>query len=101
MLERREQFHTLRLNEKLDPLNPALTQWFEQAQAYYFQQTGDMPTSRAMAIEALQNLRNQQALALAYFDVFWISAALSAALVFLVLLMRPSMAEKGAHIAAE
>ena len=101
VLERREQFHTLRLNEKLDSLNPALNQWLEQAQAFFFQQTGDLPTSRTMALEALQNLRNQQALSLAYFDVFWISAALSAGLVFLVLLMRPSVAEKGAHIAAE
>src|SRR5260221_967422 len=101
VLERREQFHTLRLNEKLDSLNPALNQWFEQAQAFFYQQTGDLPTSRNMALEALQNLRNQQSSSLAYFDVFWISAALSAGLVFLVLLMRTSVAEKGAHIAAE
>lgn len=101
VLERREQFHTLRLNEKLDSLNPALNQWLEQAQAFFFQQTGDMPTSRNMALEALQNLRNQQSSSLAYFDVFWMSATLSVGLVFLVLLMRPSRAEKGAHIAAE
>ncbi len=54
-----------------------------------------------MTLQALENARNQQALSLAYFDVFWFSAAVAVAMVFLVLLMRRSVAEKGAHIAAE
>ena len=36
-----------------------------------------------------------------YFDVFWVSAAVGVVLVFLVMLMRRSVAEKGAHLAAE
>ena len=43
----------------------------------------------------------QQSLALAYFDVFWSSAAVAAGLVLLVLLMRRSVAEKGAALAVE
>ena len=54
-----------------------------------------------MALQALQDQRDQQALSLSYFDVFWISAVLAAVLVFFVLLMRRSVAEKGAHIGAE
>ena len=54
-----------------------------------------------MTLQALERLRNQQAAALAYFDVFWVSAAVAVLLVFLVLLMRRSVTEKGAHIAAE
>jgi DHA2 family multidrug resistance protein len=38
---------------------------------------------------------------MAYFDVFWVAAVLAAALVFLVLLMKRSVAEKGAHMGAE
>jgi DHA2 family multidrug resistance protein len=38
---------------------------------------------------------------LAYFDVFVFSAAVGVLLMFLVLLMRRSVAEKGAHIGAE
>ena len=49
----------------------------------------------------LADLRQQQAAALSYFDVFWVSAALAAILVILVFLMRRSVAEKGAHIGAE
>jgi DHA2 family multidrug resistance protein len=54
-----------------------------------------------MASQMLENLRQQQAASLAYFDVFWVCAALGLGLVVLVLLMRRSVAEKGAHVAAE
>ena len=54
-----------------------------------------------MALRALQGLRGQQAAGLAYFDVFWSAAVVAVLLVFLVLLMRRSVAEKGAHIGAE
>jgi MFS transporter, DHA2 family, multidrug resistance protein len=101
ILQRRSQFHALRLNEHLDPLNPAVQTWLEQARAFFGQRTADAPLAREMAVQALANVRNQQALSLAYFDVFWSAAAVSAALVFFVFLMRRSVAEKGAHVAAE
>jgi DHA2 family multidrug resistance protein len=65
------------------------------------QQNGDSAAAQQMTLRSLESLRDQQALSLAYFDVFWFLAAISAALVFLVFLMRRSVAEKGAHIAAE
>ena len=99
--ERREQFHTSRLNEQLDPFNPAVESFLSRQQAAFVQQTGDVPLARRMAWQALENQRDQQALALAYFDVFWASAAVAAGLVVLVLLMRRSVAEKGAHVGAE
>ena len=46
-------------------------------------------------------LRQQQGASLAYFDVFWVAAVVSVALVVLVLLMKRSVAEKGAHVGAE
>jgi DHA2 family multidrug resistance protein len=101
VLERREQFQTLRLNENLDALNPAIARFFQQGQEFFLGHTGDLSLSRQMTLQTLENARNQQALSLAYFDVFWCSAAVAAALVFLVLLMRRSVAEKGAHITAE
>ncbi len=101
ILERREQFHTLRLNEGLDALNPAVHQLLAQSQAFFLRHTGDAPLSQQMTLQALERLRNQQASSLAYFDVFLFSAALAALLVFLVLLMRRSVAEKGTHVGAE
>ena len=54
-----------------------------------------------MAVQALDTLRQQQAASLAYFDVFWLAAVLGVALVFLVLLMKRSVAEKGELIGGE
>jgi MFS transporter, DHA2 family, multidrug resistance protein len=101
ILERREQFHALRLNEGLQVLNSAVNQFLAQAQALFLQRTGDVALSQQMAWQVLGQLRNRQALALAYFDVFWCSAALAVPLVCLVFLMRRAVAEKGAPIGAE
>jgi DHA2 family multidrug resistance protein len=99
--ERREQFHALRLNEWLDPLNPAVTQLFARGQAFFLQRTGDAALSLKLSLQAMQDARNQQASSLAYFDIFWSAAAVSILLVLLVPLMRRSVAERGAHVAAE
>ncbi|HTO05915.1 MAG TPA: DHA2 family efflux MFS transporter permease subunit [Myxococcota bacterium] len=99
--QRREQFHTLRLGDGLDALNPALADWLRRAQEFFMQQTGDAPLSSQLALEALARLRQRQALSLAFFDVFVILAVVSVVLVPLLLLMRRSVADKGAHVAAE
>jgi DHA2 family multidrug resistance protein len=99
--ERREQFHSLRLGEYLDPLNPAVTSFLAQAKPGYLQQTGDPAGAQQMALQSLGDLRDQQALALSYFDCFLIFAVVSVILAFLVLFMKRSVAEKGAHVAAE
>jgi DHA2 family multidrug resistance protein len=99
--ERREIFHNLRLGDNLDTLNPAVNSYLAQVQPGYLQQTGDPAAAQAMAWQSLENLREQQASALAYFDAFLIFAAVGMALAFLVLFMKRSVVEKGAHIAAE
>ena len=71
-----------------------------QGQAFFLQRTGDAPLSRQMTVKTLERVR-QQALSLAYSDVFWASVALAVLFVALVLLMRRSVAEKGAPIGAE
>jgi len=98
---RREQMHGLHLNEHLDPLNPQVTDFLQRGTSALMPHTGDPVLSRQMALQVLQNVRDRQASSLAYFDVFWVSAALAVMLVLLVLLMRRSVAEKGAHVAAE
>ncbi len=98
---RREHFHTARVGEFLDPLNPAVNSFLAQGRAFFLQQTGDPAASQQMSLQALANLRQQQAVALAYFDDFWLFAVLSLALIPLILLMKRSVAEKGTHISAE
>jgi MFS transporter, DHA2 family, multidrug resistance protein len=101
ILERREQFHVLRLNEKLDALYPTVERLFERGREFFMRATGDPVRSQQMVLRSLQELRDRQALSLAYFDVFWSSAVVAALMVFLVLLMRRSVAQKGAHVGAE
>ena len=101
IVERREIFHALRLNENLDRLNPALHSYLGQVQPSFLQQTGDPAASRQMALQSLEDLREQQASALAYFDAFLIFAVIAVVLAFLVLLMKRSAAKKGEHVAAE
>ena len=99
--QRREQFHTLRLNEHLDALNPGVHQLLGRVEAFFRQQTGDPPLAHQMSLAVLERLRTRQALSLAYFDVFTLSAGIGVVLIFFVLLMGRSVAEKGAHVAAE
>jgi DHA2 family multidrug resistance protein len=99
--ERREQFHTLRLNEHLDPLSPEVHRLLERVQAFFLHRNGDAPLSRRMTLQALEHLRTRQALSLAYFDVFSVLAALAVLLLCLIPLLRRSVAEKGDHVGAE
>ena len=99
--ERREQFHLSRLDDNLGSLNPYVHSFLERGQAFFTQQMGDPAGSHLATVQVLANLRQQQAASLAYFDVFWLCAALGVGLVLLVLLMKRSAAEKGAHVGAE
>ena len=99
--ERREQFHLARLNEWLGPLNSHVQEFLGGAGQFFLQATGDRTHSLQLGLQSMDNLRQQQAASLAYFDVFWLGAVTSGVLVFLILLMKRSVAAKGEHIGAE
>jgi MFS transporter, DHA2 family, multidrug resistance protein len=101
MQERREQFHLSRLDDTLSSLNPYVQDFMQRGQAFFMQETGDPAGSQQRALQVLADLRQAQAASLAYFDVFWLCAVLGVALIPLVLLMKRSVAEKGAHVAAD
>ena len=99
--QRREQLHLARVGENLSPLNTHVQTFFQAGKAYFMQQTGDPARSQGMTLQSLDDLRQQQAASLAYFDVFWLFAVLSLGLVLLVFLMKRSVAEKGELIGGE
>jgi DHA2 family multidrug resistance protein len=99
--QRRQQFHLSRLDESLNPLVPHVRLFLGRARDFFLQRTGDPARSVRLGAQSLDDLRQQQAAALAYFDVFWLCAVLSVVLVVLVLFMKRSVAEKGKHIGAE
>jgi MFS transporter, DHA2 family, multidrug resistance protein len=92
--ERRDQFHVLRLGEYLDPFNPAASNFLARAQSFFVQQNGDPVAAQQLALHQLENLRQQQAASLAYFDTFWMAATLTFVVAFFVLIMKRSVAEK-------
>jgi DHA2 family multidrug resistance protein len=73
----------------------------ERGQEFFMRLTGNPALSHQKSVNVLADLRQQQAASLAYFDVFWLCGVLGLVLVFVVLLMKRSVAEKGAHIGAE
>src|SRR5436189_2887625 len=73
--ERRDQFHSLRLDENLDALNPAVNSYLAEAQAGLLRLSGDPAAAHQIALQSLDNLRLQQSSALAYFDTFVLFAA--------------------------
>jgi MFS transporter, DHA2 family, multidrug resistance protein len=72
--------------------------FLEQARGAFLQETSDPVAAQQLAWQALENLRQQQASVLAYFDVFLTLLLVTLALVPAVLLMKRSVAPKGAHI---
>jgi DHA2 family multidrug resistance protein len=98
---RREQFHLSRLTDTLGGLNEHVREFLSNARLLYLQSTGDPARSPQMGLQQLDNLRQQQAISLAYFDVFWVCAVVSLAMVVLVLFMKRSVAEPGEHFGGE
>jgi DHA2 family multidrug resistance protein len=99
--QRREQFHLARVGNNLGPLNSHVQSFFSQGQASFMQWTGDPARSQVLTLQSLDNLRQQQAASLAFFDVFRLFAIVSLVLVLLVLLLKRSVAEKGELIGGE
>ncbi len=89
LVARRSQFHHNRLGEHFQ------NDWDQLA--WVLQTAGhDAGTARQMALGQLYARLQQQALSLAYFDLFWLFALMAFAVIPLVLLMRRSVSEKGA-----
>jgi DHA2 family multidrug resistance protein len=81
--------------------NAAANAFIAQARAFFSQQIADPAAAGHLSLQEFQNLRQQQASALAYFDVFSMSAALMLAVLFLVSFMKRSVAEKGSRASGE
>jgi DHA2 family multidrug resistance protein len=101
LVTRRIPVHTDRLVEHLNPFYPVFNDAIRSLRSFFFQVTGDPVGSRTMALQAIDDMRQQQSASMAYLDAFWLFAMLSLALIPLAFLMRRSVAEEGMHIGAE
>ena len=99
MVDRRAQFHQLRLAERVTPFNPAVGQW-----ADYFAQTrmvrGGVTSTVAeqQGMGMLSQMVTTQAREMAYLDVFMIFAFMALAALPLVLLMKKSISKGGVSV---
>jgi DHA2 family multidrug resistance protein len=101
LVQRRLPLHTDRLGEGLNPLSTPFNDALQTGQKFFEGSTGDPVSSQAMALQAIDNLRQQQSETLAYLDGFFVFAILSLAIIPLALLMRRSVAEPGQHVGVE
>ena len=99
LLDRRSQFHQLRLAEHVTPLNPAVDRWTQ-----YYAQTRMIRggVTRAMAEQQgmglLSRMVHNQGREMAYLDPFWVFAVMALAALPLVLLMKKSVARGGVAV---
>ncbi len=99
MVDRRSQFHQLRLAEHVTPLNPAVNQWTD-----YFAQTRMIRGGATKAVAEQQGMGmltqmvHNQAREMAYLDVFWIFAIMALAALPLVFLMKKSVSKGGVSV---
>ncbi len=99
MVDRRSQFHQLRLAEHVRPSAPSVNRWLD-----YFTQTRMVRggTTEVMGHQQAQGMLSQmvhnQARELAYLDIFWIFAIISLAALPLVLLMKKAVARGGVSV---
>jgi MFS transporter, DHA2 family, multidrug resistance protein len=97
LVDRRGQFHQLRLAEHVTPLNPAVDGWIQ-----YFAQTRmvrggvTQAVAQQQGMGMLSQLVHNQAREMAYLDPLWVFAIMALAALPLVLLMKKGVAKGGA-----
>jgi DHA2 family multidrug resistance protein len=95
VLDRRGQFHTQRLGEGWDALDPRLREAHGELAGQFLKLTGDPAAAGAMAWDWLNTLRDNQALSLAAFDVYRVGAWAALGMLVLVAMMRGPPAPAG------
>ena len=96
LVDRRGQFHQLRLAEHVTPMNPAVDRWIQ-----YFAQTRMVRggVTRVVAEQQgmglLSRMVHNQAREMAYLDPFWVFAIMALAALPLILLMKKAVAKGG------
>ncbi len=96
LVDRRSQFHQLRLAEHVTPLNPAVARWTD----YYAQTTmirggATQVVANEQSMGLLTQMVREQARVMAYLDAFWVFALMALAALPLILLMKKSVARGG------
>ena len=96
LVDRRGQFHQLRLAEHVTPLNPAVDRWTDYyAQIRMIRGGVTQFVAQQQGMGLLSQMVHNQAREMAYLDPFWVFAIMALAALPLVLLMKKAVAKGG------
>jgi len=95
LLQRRTQFHQLRLTEHLHPMNPMASRWLTGLSGTLGNHGSDPVIARRQGLGMMYRIVQQQAAAVSYLDMFWLFSMLSFAVIPLVFLMKRSASDGG------
>ncbi len=93
LLQRRSQFHQVRLGEHVHPFNHLSRNWLNGVTSVFQRGGSDLAAASRRSLRMIYQVVQQQALALSYFDLFWLFAMLSFAVIPLVFFMKRSVAD--------
>ena len=96
LVDRRGQFHQLRLAEHVTLLNPAVDRWIDYfAQIRMIRGGVTWAVAEQQGMGLLSRMVHNQGRAMAYLDPFWVFAIMGLAALPLILLMKKSVARGG------
>jgi DHA2 family multidrug resistance protein len=96
LLARRTQFHQARMVEHLNPLNQNFSAALHKIHAYLATSPSLGGGAEKMALAAISQKMQQQAMAMAFFDVFYVLAIIFACLMVVMWIIRkPAHADEG------
>jgi MFS transporter, DHA2 family, multidrug resistance protein len=96
LVDRRGQFHHLRLAEHVTRLNPAVNRWTDYfAQARMIRGGVTRAVAEQQGMGLLSQMVHNQAQEMAYLDPLWVFAIMALAALPLVLLMKKAVARGG------
>src|SRR5271157_1904819 len=95
LLQRRTQFHQLRLTEHLHLMNPMASRWLTGLSGTLGNHGSDPVIARRQGLGMMYRIVQQQAAAVSYLDMFWLFSMLSFAVIPLVFLMKRSASDGG------
>lgn len=95
LLQRRAQFHQFRLTEHVSALDPETVTSLDRLTQAALSGGADPVLAQRQGLRMMYGMVQREALAMSYFDLFWIFGMLSLLCIPLVFLMRRAVAEGG------
>ncbi|MGC8640617.1 MAG: DHA2 family efflux MFS transporter permease subunit [Isosphaeraceae bacterium] len=95
LLQRRMQFHHVRLSEHIHALNPLAGRWMSGISGYLHHGGVNPAVAQAQGLRMMDAVVQQQAAAMSFLDLFWLFGMLSLLVIPIFLFMKRSVPKAG------